>query len=203
MRRILLSLGMMACNERHTIIGGGADPDNADSSFGAGGAGGDDNGDGGDGVSDSGDALPAEGFAVGDRAPALLADDHAGALWSLREQPAGRPILLTFGHLYTDGPFDQNLDYLGEIAAAADLRVVAYLGFDSTLLQADVDDAAAALRAYGLSEVLVSREANLLTFNAWAENNPPKMYLLDGDQVIQWSAFGYVPEDSLRTVLGL
>lgn len=203
MRRALWTLTLLACSKDGLVFGGGGVNSTQDPGVqgvedgGAGEGGGDDTG----GVTDTA-ALPEEGLAVGLRAPALLALDQQGAAWSLREAGAGRRVLLGFGHLYLDQAFDQMLDYLGPAGDGAGVDVVLYLGVDVTMIQADVADAAAVFGEAGVEAVVVSPDPNLVTFNLWADNNPPKLYLLDEDQVITWVSYGYTPEATVVEALG-
>lgn len=203
MRPILWTLTLLACSKNGLLFGGGGV--NSDQDPGVQGVEGDGSGDGGgedtSGVEDTA-ALPEEGLAVGLRAPALEALDQRGEAWSLREAGAGGPLLLGFGHLYLDQAFDQMLDYLGPAGAAAGVDVVVYLGVDVTMIQADVADAAGVYAEAGVDAVVVSPDPNLVTFNLWADNNPPKLYLLDEDQVITWVSYGYTPEAALEVALG-
>lgn len=159
--------------------GGGADDTGSTSDGGTA-----DGGSGDGGGEDTGFVIVGTGYDSGDTAYDLAGTSQAGA-FSLHAL-YGTPVLLIVGHLDEAGMQDM-VSWMGRIDGVISVAVI---GKDESGATADAADASTLAATHSIDHVLTDPTGELLT--TWAERNPPKTYLIDGEMVIYWTAFGTV-----------
>lgn len=197
MKRLLLLLLLAACVPNSPTFGGGGQPDSGD-----GGGGGD--GSGTTSTTDTGPKdtgqttlppLEGTGYEVGDTAYELTGTDQsdvAFSLWDLR----GQVIVLMAGAM--DVPTAvSTMEAMAQTSGAAR---VAYLVRDEYSTTPDSTDLMRWASEYGLYAALADTVGTGVS--VWSDSNPPKTYVIDGEMVIQWVAFGAVDAGDLAAAVG-
>lgn len=108
--------------------------------------------------------------------------------WSLWEH-CGRPAAIVVGHLYDQAYIDTLAGLVQVAADHSDLLTIAFIGYNAQQNIADAADAST-VQAYHNFDV-VFFDPTMVEFNAWAQSNPPKTYLVDSSLVIQWVNQGF------------
>ena len=146
------------------------------------------------GLSDSGESPNTIGFAVGNKAPSLQSVDQYDQVWTLHEQ--SQPLLLLFGHLDSNA-----LPVLLEQRAllTTEVTCVTVVGRNQYSLPASTTDAAQIAQAYDIDVVLTDETQQIV--NDWTERTPPKAYLLDSQQIVQWTGLNHLNTTKIDQLL--
>ena len=177
-----------------------ADPDTEDDTAAAssddtaspGGSGGDGGApDDGGSEDDTGTGIVVEGtgYDRGDVAYNLTATDQAGLPFALHSR-YGSKVALVVGNLDVSTTTD-TLANLASIASDhSDVSFIALIGRNALGVKCDQACAASVQSTYGFSPVLWEAAASMAEFNAWAQAQNTRTYLIDTTMVIDWTKSG-------------
>ncbi len=142
-----------------------------------------------DGSDDTGVVIEGTGYNRGDVAFNLTATDQAGLPFSLHNR-YGSKVALVVGNLDV-GTTRDTLSNLSDIASGhSDVSFVALIGRDALGVQCNQACAATVQSTYGFSPVLWEPAASMAEFNAWAQAQNTRTYLIDSTMVIDWTKNG-------------
>ena len=128
---------------------------------------------------ESGEINRIVGFEVGNEAPDLQSIDQDGQPWTLSEQ--SKALLLLFGHLDSNA-LPMLLEQRSLLSTEVACAVV--VGRNQYSLPASTSDNAHLAQRYDIDVVLTDETQQIV--DEWTERNPPKTYLIDSQQLIQW-----------------
>jgi len=142
-----------------------------------------------DGDDDTGVVIEGTGYNRGDVAFNLTATDQAGLPFSLHSR-YGSKVALVVGNLDV-GTTRDTLSNLSAIASGhSDVSFIALIGRNELGVQCDQTCAATVQTTYGFSPVLWEAAASMAEFNAWAQAQNTRTYLIDSAMVIDWTKNG-------------
>jgi hypothetical protein len=144
--------------------------------------------DGGDG-DDTAVVIEGTGYSRDDVAYNLTATDQSGLPFALHDR-YGTKIALVVGNL--DFPTTSDtLSNLADIASGhPDVSFIALIGRDALGTQCNQTCAASVQSTYGFSPVLWEPSASMPQFNAWAQSQNTRTYLIDSTMTIDWTKDG-------------
>lgn len=138
---------------------------------------------------DTGITIEGTGYDRGDVAYNLTATDQAGLPFALHSR-YGSKVALVVGNLDVSTTTD-TLTNLSAIASShSDVSFIALIGRNALGVQCDQACAASVQSTYGFSPVLWEAAASMAEFNAWAQAQNTKTYLIDTSMVIDWTKSG-------------
>lgn len=138
---------------------------------------------------DTGITIEGTGYDRGDVAYNLTATDQAGLPFALHSR-YGSKVALVVGNLDVSTTTD-TLTNLAAIASShSDVGFIALIGRNALGVQCDQACAASVQSTYGFSPVLWEPAASMAEFNAWAQAQNTKTYLIDTSMVIDWTKSG-------------